>query len=101
MPDLVVVTLNPNLTAIVAAAAMPACRHAADQIADVAKANAPVDTGAYQKGIGAELRPGGAAVVTKDQKSSWIEFGIPGRGIPARWTLRNAAEQAGYKLKGT
>ena len=71
----------------------------AQQIADVAIGIAPVLSGAYKSGITVQKTKTGARVFAADQKSSWIEFGIPSRGLPAHWTLRTAAASLGLKFK--
>lgn len=65
-------------------------------IAEVAAGTAPVQTGAYKAGIGAEETKRGARVIAKDPKSAWIEFGEPGINVPAKFNLRNAAVALGY-----
>lgn len=71
----------------------------AERIATVARSTAPVQTGRYAAGIQVEDFKGGARVIATDQKSSWIEFGVPSQGQPARWTLRNAAASLGLKFR--
>lgn len=71
----------------------------AKKVAEVAISNAPVVTGNYRSGITAEKFTGGARVFAADQKSSWVEFGIPSRGQSAHWVLRTAAESLGLKFK--
>jgi len=72
---------------------------AASGIADAARSDAPVATGAYQSSIVAEKTRKGARVFAADPKSAWIEFGIPGRGIPAHFNLRSAAKRLGFKFR--
>jgi hypothetical protein len=75
-------------------------RDAADAAASIARSMAPVDEGDYVAGIEVQDTPGGGArVLASDQKSAWIEFGIPSRGIPANFVLRRAAEAAGLSFK--
>ena len=69
----------------------------AEKIAAAARANAHVVTGAYAAGISAEKTPHGARVVASDEKSSWVEFGIPSQGQPATFNLRRAAFDGGAK----
>ena len=71
----------------------------AEQIAAAARANAPVLTGAYRDGITAKKTPHGAVVIASDNKSSWVEFGIPSQGQPATFNLRRAVDATGYKFK--
>lgn len=71
----------------------------ANHIADVARSSAPVQSGAYVDGIVVQKTKSGARVFASDHKSAWLEFGVPSRGIPARWILRRAVEAAGYKFK--
>ena len=70
----------------------------AENIARTARANAPVLTGAYRDGITAKKTPHGAAVIASDEKSSWVEFGIPSQGQPAQFNLRRAVDATGYKF---
>jgi len=70
----------------------------AEKIANLAKAIAPVDTGRYRDGIEFEKTTLGARVIARDQKSAWIEFGIPSREHPAQFILRQAAEAVGLKF---
>ena len=71
----------------------------AEKIAAAARANAPVLSGAYRDGISAAKTPHGARVVASDEKSSWVEFGIPSQGQPATFNLRRAVDATGYKFK--
>jgi hypothetical protein len=70
----------------------------AEKIAAAARANAPVLSGAYRDGISAAKTPHGARVVASDEKSSWVEFGIPSQGQPAQFNLRRAVDAMGYKF---
>lgn len=67
-------------------------------VANVARSLAPKETGTYASGIVVQETKTGARVLASDQKSSWIEFGVPGRNQPARWVLRRAAESLGLKF---
>lgn len=72
----------------------------AKQILNVARGMAPVgETGLYRAGLEVQKTPRGARVVATDQKSAWIEFGVPNRDIPGRWILRNAASSLGFTFK--
>lgn len=71
----------------------------AKEVAAAARAAAPVDTGNYAAGIVVQETKFGAIVLATDQKSGWIEFGIPSRGIPARFILRRAVEAVGLKFR--
>lgn len=71
----------------------------AEKIADAARANAPVDSGRYSAGISVQKTKTGARVFASDQKSAWIEFGIPSQGKPAQFILRKAAQASGFKFK--
>ena len=75
------------------------CLDAAQEIGVQAALSAPVESGDYARSITAEITPGGARVVSHDAKASWIEFGAPNAGQEARWVIRNAAENLGYKFK--
>jgi hypothetical protein len=101
MDDDVTVHLEPDLDEQVGK--MPelhlSARNIAEKIAAVARANAPVDTGLYQSRIEVQDTKTGARVFAADQKSAWIEFGIPSHNQPARWVLRTAAESLGLKFK--
>lgn len=70
----------------------------AGKIAALAKAIAPVDTGRYRDGIKFEKTMLGARVIATDNKSTWIEFGIPSRNQEAHFVLRRAAEAVGLKF---
>ena len=71
----------------------------ATAIAAEARATAPVVTGNYRDGIVVQATKHGARVLASDQKSTWVEFGIPSRGVAPQFVLRNAAESLGYKFK--
>lgn len=70
----------------------------ARKVAQVARYLAPKESGTYADGIVVQETKSGARVFASDQKSSWIEFGVPGRNQPARWVLRRAAEACGLKF---
>lgn len=72
---------------------------AARDIAAIAVATAPRVDGDYVAGIGVQETKAGARVFASDEKSAFVEFGIPSRGVPAQFILRRAAEAAGYKFK--
>jgi hypothetical protein len=74
----------------------------AEKVLKVAISNAPVDSGQYRNSLKVQKTKYGARVVATDQKSAWIEFGIPSRGIPAQFVLRRAAAQLGltFRKKG-
>jgi hypothetical protein len=71
----------------------------AKAIAEVARSNAPHESGDYAAGIRAEKTKGGARVIAADYKSAWIEFGVPSRGIPAQFNLRRAVDAVGLKFR--
>jgi len=71
----------------------------AEEVAQIARSNAPSVSGDYKAGIRAQATKMGARVFASDYKSAWIEFGVPNRNQPARWILRRAAESAGLKFK--
>ena len=71
----------------------------AEAIAEIARSSAPAVTGDYASGIKAQKTKFGARVLASDYKSAWIEFGVPSRGIPARFILRRAVDAAGLKFK--
>ena len=70
----------------------------AEAIASAARADAPVVTGAYAAGISAQKTPHGARVLASDNKSSWIEFGIPSQNQPPQFILRRAVDSLGLKF---
>ena len=71
----------------------------AEAIAARAREFAPVDTGKYKAGITVQKtnkRGSGIwRVLAKDQKSFWVEFGVPSRGIIGQFVFRQAAESLG------
>ena len=67
------------------------CLKVAKAIAERAKSLAPVVEGNYRDGIIVQRTPHGARVFASDQKSSWVEFGIPSQNQPAQFVLRRAA----------
>lgn len=71
----------------------------ATEIASIAQTSAPFDSGDYAGGIGAQATTGGARVFASDPNSAHVEFGVPTQGQPAHWTLRAAAEAAGYTFR--
>jgi hypothetical protein len=70
----------------------------AEMIASAARADAPVVEGLYRDGISAKKTPHGARVIASDNKSSWIEFGIPSRNVPPQFILRRAVDSLGLKF---
>jgi len=70
----------------------------AEMIASAARADAPVVSGLYAAGISAMKTPHGARVVASDNKSSWIEFGIPSQNQPPQFILRRAVDSLGLKF---
>ena len=99
--DDVVVTLDPDLNAAVAllVGQMGAAVPIAEKIAEAARALAPVVLGNYRDGIVVQATRTGARVLASDQKSSWIEFGIPSHNQPAQFVLRRAVDACGLKFK--
>lgn len=71
----------------------------AEHIAQVAREDAPHDSGEYAAGIVVQMTKTGARVWASDFKSAWLEFGVPSRGVPARFILRRAVEAAGYTFR--
>ena len=71
----------------------------AEAIAAAARADAPVVSGAYAAGITAAKTPHGARVIASDNKSRWIEFGIPSQNQPPQFILRRAVDSLGLKFK--
>ena len=71
----------------------------AEEIARVARSNAPKDSGDYVAGIQVQRTKFGARVFAEDHKSSWIEFGVPSRNIPAQYILRRAVDALGLKFR--
>ena len=89
--------LDEKLNKMIAEGGKPL--EAAEKIAEIARQNAHVVTGAYRDGITAKKTPHGAVVIASDEKSSWEEFGIPSQGQPATFNLRRAVDASGYKFK--
>ena len=100
MADDVTVDLVPDLDEKVGhlPEVKTASMETARKVAQIARENAPRETGAYADGILVQETKSGARVFASDPKSAWIEFGVPGRNQPARWVLRRAAEAAGLKF---
>jgi hypothetical protein len=78
----------------------------AERIAAQARATAPVGdpasdphSGAYRAGIIAARTKNGAAVIAQDEKSSWVEFGVPSHNQEAQFILRRAVDALGYEFK--
>lgn len=78
---------------------------AAEAIAQRAREMAPVETGQYKAGILVQkTNKSGSGIwraVATDQKSFWVEFGVPSRGIPGKFVFRNAVESLGLKWAKT
>lgn len=74
-------------------------REAADDIASAARSIAPRDSGDYASSITVQKTKAGWRVFAADHKAAWLEFGVPNRGIPARFILRRAVKIAGLKFK--
>lgn len=93
--------LDPSIDDQVArsAAVRQAALIVAEEIAAVARGTAPRESGDYAAGITAQTTKSGARVIAADYKSAWIELGVPGHGIPARFNLRRAAASLGYKFR--
>lgn len=99
------VTVTPGVDAAVAKmqAVKEAEAKAARAIAERARSIAPVGTaaeddrhpGAYRASIHAD----GSAVIADVGHASFVEFGVPSRGIKAQYVFRRAASSLGYKLK--
>jgi hypothetical protein len=97
----VVIILDPNLSsqveALVAEGDGPVTM--ALKIVAAAQSLAPLgNTGLYRDGIHAKKTPHGARVLASDNKSSWVEFGIPSHNQPAQFVLRRAAESVGLRF---
>ena len=71
----------------------------AEKIASAARADAPVVTGRYRDGIHAKKTLHGAAVIASDNKSSWVEFGIPSHNQAPQFILRRAVDSLGLKFR--
>lgn len=76
-----------------------ASKDAADEIARIARDTAPVDQGDYKSGIVTQETKNGYRVLASDQKSAWVEFGVPSHHQPPQFVLRRAVEAAGFKFK--
>lgn len=75
-----------------------ASHEAVDKIAAIARDTAPVVLGDYKAGIVTQETRFGWRVLADDQKSAWVEFGVPSQNQPPQFILRRAAESAGYKF---
>ena len=100
MDDDAKVTLDPDLNAAVAllVGKMGVAVPIAEKIAEAARALAPVDQGNYRDGIKVQATKTGARVFASDQKSSWVEFGIPSHNQPPQFVLRRAVDAVGLKF---
>jgi hypothetical protein len=67
----------------------------AKAIAAHARSIAPVESGDYQSNIYAEQSGAGARVYAADNKSAWVEFGVPSHNQPPQFVLRRSAEAIG------
>lgn len=85
-----------------------AARAAAEKIAEDARSSAPVLTGKYRDSFKVSTQRDsrgrfsrGAVVSNDDPIAHIIEFGAPGRNLPARWILRQAGDRSGLEwVKG-
>lgn len=101
------VTLVPGLDAKVKqlGSVQAALLSVAQEVAQAAIAIAPVGTeaendihiGAYRDSISAAQAGEGAVVIAAAPHSHFVEFGVPGRGIPAQAVFQKAAESLGLK----
>ncbi len=77
--------------------------HAAEEIAAEARAIAPVGTSAENDRHPGEyrdsIRADHGVVVAETPIASFVEFGVPSRGIAAQYPFRRAASSLGYKFK--
>jgi len=96
----ITVSVDPDLerNLLVHVDVKEAAMEAANKIAERARSLAPVVTGQYAAGIVTQETPHGARVLASDQKSHWVEFGIPSHGQAAQFVLRRAVELAGFKF---
>lgn len=76
-----------------------ASHEAVDKIAAIARETAPVRDGDYLAGIVTQETKSGWRVLAGDNKSAWVEFGIPSHNQPPQFILRNAAKSAGFKFR--
>ena len=74
-------------------------KEAVDIIANAARDIAPVVLGDYKAGIVTQETKSGWRVLAADQKSAWVEFGIPSHNQPPQFVLRRAVEASGFKFK--
>lgn len=65
----------------------------ANQAAGIARANAPVLTGAYSGGVGVEVAGDTVSIVDTDEDAVYKEYGTS--DTPAHMALTNAARQFG------
>jgi hypothetical protein len=70
----------------------------AEKMAEIARANAPVDTGEYRDSIHVETDGEGSRVVAGTDHGVWVEIGT--EDTPAFHVLTQAAESAGFHLEG-
>jgi hypothetical protein len=76
------------------------CMVGAERIAAIAVSTAAIgETGDYVAGIDTEKTKSGARVIARARESAFVEFGVPSQGQAAHFTLRRAAESAGYKFR--
>lgn len=75
------------------------CEQVAQKIADVARATAPRQSGAYAASIGVEKFRSGARVIARVPYAGTVEFGSAGGARSGRWIFYRAAQSLGLKFR--
>lgn len=75
-----------------------AMRAPAEQVAENARSNAPVDTGAYRDSIHVESDESGTRVVAGTDHAVYVEWGT--EDTPAFHVMTRAAEESGFNIGG-
>lgn len=71
----------------------------AQNVAEVARATAPHDSGEYAASIAVERFKSGARVVAKTPYAGQIEFGSKNTSRTGQWILYRAAQSLGLKFR--
>lgn len=75
------------------------CEKVAQSVADVARVEAPRESGAYAASIAVEKFRSGARVVARAPYAGNIEFGSADGSRPGRWVFYRAAQSLGLKFR--
>lgn len=92
-------TLEKDVERMQLAELRDAARVVAVKIADDARSSAPVVSGKYRDSFEVRNTRAGAEVINSDPVAHILEFGAPGRNLPARWLLRQAGARSGLDWK--